>query len=211
MGESELIAISTDKGLVTWEDIKTNCELYLESIPQTENIKTGNKSTVKTGCIKHIFQSYIMPIVSIKDSANRYNIDVLNQLFDLYIAMCYMLNIVGNMHMFCYCVNISYNYINQILNHDTNSSYGNIVNKDIRDTVKTWNSVIESMLVNTVTNDNSIGGIFMLKSKFAYTELQRVQIDVANDDAPVLSVSELESIAASDDIPPINDQSTPNT
>lgn len=192
------ILISTEKGIVTRQDLQRTCDEYIETLPDPDSIQKNVQ--VFSGMIRMIGNRLIKPILP---DTRPHNYALYDEIWNkVYLYLCSIYGYIPNILLFCNgIIFINPNNIYGIGIDNNNINYsGQRVNKDRLEIIKKWRADCESALSSQVQQHSSIGSLFMLKAKFGYREEQTVTIQTAPE-AARLTVDELEQIAQQEQPP----------
>ena len=170
---------------------------YINTLSDPESI--NNNPSLFTGMIKYIYKYLFKPGKrdKVKYNSNTVldtgNIDLLNNIWDIYTELCYKYNKRPTILNFSLLIGVSSDTIDTWRRGEyrTGSDGASSVYSD---SVKKWLKECESSLVDGATERNSVGCIFALKANYGYTETpQRIEITGAN--TPALSQEDIRQIA----------------
>jgi len=150
---------------------------YIDTLEDSKDIYT---SSVFTGMIKYIYNRVFKPNRNNNDNkrsisiVNYDDIELLDNLFNIYTSLCYRYKKKPTVLNFCIMVGISNTTVNDWHHRRTRNS-----NPAIYQTVQKWFSECESALLDGAIESNSIGCIFALKANYGYSDNspQRLIID----------------------------------
>lgn len=152
------------------------------------------QSAVFSGLIKEIYNNVFSPIPHrtgrrtedglhissfygidriVKDNRSRTLLDIhsIEELLyawdNIYTYLCSIYNHKRTIIKFCIMIGTTKEYIYSIANDKRNKS-----NSHLGDLLKIWSEQCESDLIDGVTEQNSVGSMFMLKAKYGYVETQ---------------------------------------
>ena len=199
MAEIENILVRSEKGFITWSDVQCAIESYALMLPDPEMIK--QKSVTFDGLIRYLHKTLIKPL---EPKTDRINYKLCDDIFEnIYLPLCALYGHQVNLLSFTQLCGIHYtnisNRYNQTINNNTDDNtleINNIINK--------WKQTQESHLYGAVSDSNSVGSLFLLKSVFGYQETSFLKLCV-DDSIPVLDTKQLDSLTASDDVLPLPD------
>lgn len=159
---------------------------YINTLNDPESI--NNNPSLFAGMIKYIYKHLFK-----NNPVNNDDINVLDNIFDIYTELCYRYNKRPTLLNFSLLVGISNDTFNAWKNGEYRAGEGGASSAHSL-TVKKWLKECESSLVDGATERNSVGCIFALKANYGYTETpQRIEITGAN--APALSQEDIRQIA----------------
>ena len=191
--------VRAENGAEIYEDkIKYFADEYINDLPEGED-SINNNPSLFTGMIKYIYKHLFKPGKrdKVKYNSNTVldtgNIDLLNNIWDIYTELCYKYNKRPTILNFSLLIGVSSDTIDTWRRGEyrTGSDGASSVYSD---SVKKWLKECESSLVDGATERNSVGCIFALKANYGYTETpQRIEITGAN--APALSQEDIRQIA----------------
>lgn len=182
------ILVSTEKGIITEMDLSRVIEEYIDKLPNGEMIYKNFQTF--SGLCDYIGNRLIKPILP---NEHRNDYMLFDSIFNhVFCKVSTMFGYTINIMLFCTMINTQYQYIYNIYRGIDNN--GNIVNKNNRLIIKKWFDRQELSYVGAVSANNSIGNMFLLKSKYAYSETSTVRIESA-EQSNRLTVEELEQIA----------------
>ena len=187
----EDILISTDKGVITESDLDRVITEYMDKLPNTEMIYKNVQCF--NGLIRFIGNRLVKNILP---NTRLHNYKLYDSIWDnIYLYVCNLYGYIPNIQLFCTSlIYINPNNVYGINENNTINYNGQVVNKDRLDVIKKWQTDRESALSSQCEQHSSIGAMFILKSKFGYSETATVRIESA-DSSPRLSVDELAQIA----------------
>lgn len=170
---------------------------YINTLNDPESI--NNNPSLFTGMIKYIYKYLFKPkrtdkvLYNSNSLLDTGNIDLLNNIWDIYTELCYKYNKRPTILNFSLLIGVSSDTIDtwrrgeyRTGSDGTSSVYS--------DSVKKWLKECESSLVDGATERNSVGCIFALKANYGYTETPQ-RIEVVGGQAPALSHDEIRQIA----------------
>lgn len=112
----------------------------------------------------------------------------LDNLFHVYCGLCAKYGHIATLIRFCSMVGMNFTKVSDFLASADCGEY-----KELRELLKTWYQSNEQGLYDRVAEKNSIGSMFIMKSKFNYREsAQELQISVNH--IPQLSKTDLLSL-----------------
>lgn len=192
------VIIQCDKGIVTRTDIENACNEYLDTLPVKDMIYKNQNMFI--GLLLYIYRNILYKYT--KDNY-RYNYKVLDSIFDnIYMPLCLLYGYTPNIYMFCTFLNLNSSYIYSMLNSSgLYNSDGTNISKDKLTYLKKWHNTSESMIANRALEQNSIGSLFILKSKYAWTENNTLTINANAEQSPKLSIDQLNAIGEQDTLP----------
>ena len=190
--------VRAENGAEVYEDkIKYYADEYINTLDDPDSI--NNNPSLFTGMIKYIYKYLFKPGKrdKVKYNSNTVldtgNIDLLNNIWDIYTELCYKYNKRPTILNFSLLIGVSSDTIDTWRRGEyrTGSDGASSVYSD---SVKKWLKECESSLVDGATERNSVGCIFALKANYGYTETpQRIEITGAN--TPALSQEDIRQIA----------------
>lgn len=166
---------STD-GIEVYEDkIKYYADEYISTLDDPESI--NNNPSLFTGMVKYINKHLFR-----NNPVNNDNINLLDDIFNIYTSLCYKYSKRPTLLNFSLLVGISNDTFNAWKNGEyrrgpdgAGSAHGL--------TVKKWLAECESSLLDGATERNSIGCIFALKANYGYAETPQ-RVEIVNGQAP---------------------------
>jgi hypothetical protein len=175
MVERELIKSDNDDIIIYNSDISMLEEEYIESLYNPEMIF---KVSVFNGLLNLIHERLLKDLIRFQN--NYINYQICNDIFfKIYIPLCNKYNIVPSVINFTSTVlRIDNTLITDIRNGNYRSD-GSNVNKLTIQLVKNWFNVCESAYVQSVSNNNSVGCMFLLKSLYKYSDNNPIQVEIA--------------------------------
>ena len=190
--------VRAENGAEVYEDkIKYYADEYINTLDDPDSI--NNNPSLFTGMIKYIYKYLFKPGKrdKVKYNSNTVldtgNIDLLNNIWDIYTELCYKYNKRPTILNFSLLIGVSSDTIDtwrrgeyRAGSDGTSSIYS--------DSVKKWLKECESSLVDGATERNSVGCIFALKANYGYTETPQ-RIEITGPQAPALSQDEIHQIA----------------
>lgn len=153
-----LLVVNTDNALQVLQDkILYHIDAYINNLHNPDDIyKTFTFNGLLSYIGYHVFKNHNKQYHGEQNSIIDYSdIDTLNNIWNLYKYISGLYDKTINLQSFSVFTCIHYESIKQWKN-DKNDIRYNIVNQ--------WFNECESVLVNRVSQDNSIGSIFLLKS-----------------------------------------------
>lgn len=175
MVERELIKSDNDDIIIYNSDISMLEEEYIESLYNPEMIF---KVSVFNGLLNLIHERLLKNII--KNQTYNINYNICDEIFyKIYIPLCNKYNIIPSVINFTSTVlRIDNTLITDIRNGNYRSD-GSNVRKLTTQLVKKWFDVCESSYVQSVSNNNSIGCMFLLKSLYKYSDNNPIQVEIA--------------------------------
>lgn len=141
-------------------DIELLIESYIDTLNNPDDIY-NNKGAIN-GLLKYLYNNYIGDLLNNKTlrGANRYDIKVLNKLWEIYTSIIYKYQLVNpriSIEQYCSMfVNISRETIYKYNSGDNRDD----VTHEYMDTVKKWRTECQAVLMA----DDSVKSIFLLKA-----------------------------------------------
>lgn len=174
-----IILFSLDDITVYESDIDILCSDYINGLIDPEKIYN---TSVFAGMLNYIYKRLVKNII-IADKAkrnNNYNNYVLlDYLFDVYKNLCSKYSQTPTILQFSTeFVNIDNRHLTDV-KQGTYRHDGSKVNPDSTRIVKKWFDTCESRLASRTLETNSIGSMFILKSKYNWIESKQ-QIEIIN-------------------------------
>ena len=170
---------------------------YINTLADPESI--NNNPSLFTGMIKYIYKHLFKPGKrdKVKYNSNTVldtgNIDLLNNIWDIYTELCYKYNKRPTILNFSLMIGVDNTTIDSWRRGEYRAGDEG-ASSTRSQTVKKWLKECESSLVDGATERNSVGCIFALKANYGYTETpQRIEITGAN--TPALSQEDIRQIA----------------
>lgn len=204
-------------------DIQYYADEYIATLDdkQLELLTSQNKG-VFVGMLKYINNNYIK-----HHHIKYYDIQLLDNIWDLYTELCYKYNKRPTILNYCILTGINQDTIWDWKNgnsrckayYDSNDNliqdisswkmnhrgerYREEPSTTFSETVKKWFTDCEAALYDGATEQNSIGCIFALKANYGYTETAPIQ--TVNQNQRVLGVADLPKLGSelSDNLPEI--------
>ena len=175
MVERELIKSDNDDIIIYNSDISMLEEEYIESLYNPEMIF---KVSVFNGLLNLIHERLLKDLIRFQN--NYINYSICNDIFfKIYIPLCNKYNIIPSVINFTSTVlRIDNTLITDIKNGNYRSD-GSNVNKLTIQLVKNWFDICESAYVQSVSNNNSVGCMFLLKSLYKYSDNNPIQVEIA--------------------------------
>lgn len=162
-------------------DIDLYTAEYIDSLPNPDNIY---KSATFTGLIEFISRKVIKPLNITDSTGKTLNYKALNDIFyNIYIPICTRFNICPTVIGFSTLAKIDRANLTDIKNGIYRSD-GRKASPEATQIVKKWFETCENGLTGKAINENGIGSIFLLKSKYGYQEQNTltIQTDTINHD-----------------------------
>lgn len=179
--------VKAENGAEVYEtQIHELADEYINNLDDPESI--NNNPSLFTGMIKYIYK-YLFK----SNPINNDDIDVLDNVFDIYTELCYKYNKRPTLLNFSLLVGVSNDTFNAWKNEEYRRGENGASSAHSL-TVKKWLAECESSLVDGATERNSVGCIFALKANYGYTETPQ-RIEVVGTQAPALSQEEVHRIA----------------
>lgn len=159
------------RGIEVYEtDIELLCDEYINSLADGSMIY---KSAVFIGLLEFIYKRLLKNIIP-KDE-NKIDFILLDNIFyGIFIPICFKYNITPTLILFSSFIHVNNNYLYDIKNGYKGNRKINKIDVDI---VKKWSDFIESGLLLKTVNEQSIGAMFALKTKYQYREASTITID----------------------------------
>lgn len=173
------------------EIYESNIQYYADEYINTElnNPDDIYNSSLFTGMIK-----YINKAVFKNNKPDTANIELLDQIWEIYTSLCYKYKKRPTILNFSLMVGIDNDTFQTWKNGEYRAGMGNATSPHSA-TVKKWMRECESSLVDGATEQNSIGCIFALKANYGYREAaQQIEI-VGQQNQPRISPDELLQLA----------------
>lgn len=142
-------------------DIETLTQEYINTLNDPSDIY---KNHTITGLFHYIYNNYIGDLLNNKRVGNRptyNNIQLLDDLFNIYIDLCFRFNNTPTILEFSLFTGINRDTFNTWLN-----GYVKNVTTDYTDTVKKWRNTCELAQVK----DQGVKSIFLLKAVYNYND-----------------------------------------
>ena len=187
------VLVSTERGFITWSDIQYQIERYKTILPNPDLLYT--KAITFQGLIRHIYATVIKPIMPI--DTQRLDYDLLDKVFyNIYIPLCSVFGFQPNVILFVNITGIDYSAVTKLgQGHSTNG--GRNPNPEAVAHVQKWHQSCEAGLYSAVSDQSSIGSMFLLKSVYGYREEQTIRIET-DSTAPTLDTKQISSGIQSD-------------
>lgn len=162
--------IKTENGAEVYENkIYQLVDEYIGSLEDPESI--NNNPSLFTGMIKYIYKHLFK-----NNPVNNNDIEMLDNIFDIYTELCYKYIKRPTLLNFSLLVGISNDTFNAWKNGEYRAGTDGASSLHSL-TVKKWLKECESALVDGATERNSVGCIFALKANYGYTEApQRIEV-----------------------------------
>lgn len=190
--------IKAENGAEVYEDkIHYYADEYINNLSDPESI--NNNPSLFTGMLKYIYKYLFKPGKKdkVKYNANTVldtgNIDLLNNIWDVYTDLCYKYNKRPTILNFSLLIGVSSDTIDTWRRGEYRAG-DNGASSVYSDSVKKWLKECESSLVDGATERNSVGCIFALKANYGYTETPQ-RIEITGSQAPALSQEDIRQIA----------------
>lgn len=175
----DCIIFTLDDITVYESDIDRLCDDYINSLIDPEKIYN---TSVFSGMLNFIYKRLVKNIISAdkaKRNNNYNNYVLLDKLFDIYKDLCSKYMQTPTILQFCTeFVNIDNTHLTDV-KQGTYRHDGYKVKPESTQIVKKWFSVCESRLASRTLETNSIGSMFVLKSKYGWQEAKQ-QIEIVN-------------------------------
>ena len=221
-GAGEAPLIETKYANIYPADIERVEENYIQSLPDPDSIYNINAFI---GLLFKLHREVIAPALKRPGDRNTgakgYSIETMNEVFYyVFIPLISKYRITPTIGMFMYLIGIDSSLIDtwkknssnsiDIDNSDSNIDIcgsSNTCNLSSRSNIdkyscyRKWNNYIEQWILGNVTNTNSIGGMFTLKTVYGYTEAQTIRIE-AQETRPAINAAQLDRIAGEAAAPP---------
>lgn len=180
MTETDNYIIFTLDDITVYEtDIDILCDEYINGLIDPEKIYN---TSVFSGMLNFIYKRLVKNIVSAdkaKRNNNYNNYVLLDYLFDIYKSLCSKYSQCPTILQFCTeFVDIDNKHLTDV-KQGTYRHDGSKVNPDSTRIVKKWFDTCESRLASRTLETNSIGSMFVLKSKYGWQEAKQ-QIEIVN-------------------------------
>lgn len=162
--------IKAENGAEVYENkIYQLVDEYIGSLEDPESI--NNNPSLFTGMIKYIYKHLFK-----NNPVNNNDIEMLDNIFDIYTELCYKYIKRPTLLNFSLLVGISNDTFNAWKNGEYRAGTDGASSLHSL-TVKKWLKECESALVDGATERNSVGCIFALKANYGYTEApQRIEV-----------------------------------
>lgn len=190
--------VRAERGIEVYETrIHELADDYINSLDDPEKI--NNNPSVFTGMIKYIYKHLFKPRKNDKVLYNANtildtgNIDLLNNIWDVYTELCYKYNKRPTILNFSLMIGVDNRTIDTWRRGEFRAGEDGASSAHSL-TVKKWLSECESSLLDGATERNSVGCIFALKSNYGYTETPQ-RIEITGSQTPTLSQDEIRQIA----------------
>lgn len=190
--------VRAERGIEVYETrIHELADDYINSLDDPEKI--NNNPSVFTGMIKYIYKHLFKPRKNDKVLYNANtildtgNIDLLNNIWDVYTELCYKYNKRPTILNFSLMIGVDNRTIDTWRRGEFRAGEDGASSAHSQ-TVKKWLSECESSLLDGATERNSVGCIFALKSNYGYTETPQ-RIEITGSQTPTLSQDEIRQIA----------------
>ena len=190
--------VRAERGIEVYETrIHELADDYINSLDDPEKI--NNNPSVFTGMIKYIYKNLFKPRKNDKVLYNANtildtgNIDLLNNIWDVYTELCYKYNKRPTILNFSLMIGVDNRTIDTWRRGEFRAGEDGASSAHSL-TVKKWLSECESSLLDGATERNSVGCIFALKSNYGYTETPQ-RIEITGSQTPTLSQDEIRQIA----------------
>lgn len=209
-------------------EIRRLVDEYIETLHDPKVIYSQNKMYFN-GMLKYVYHNYF-----VNNTPDTSDIDLLNDLWTQYTNLCYEFGKKPTITWFCFFTGIQRetvlswldgtyknteymdengepidNYVYWKQSNSTGLAIGR-ASLLYTNLAKKWYAECENALCDSVTDQNSIGSMFILKSKYGYRETAPIpapesrQVTIAAADLPKLSqsdfnITEVSQIAQNDD------------
>lgn len=190
--------VRAERGIEVYETrIHELADDYINILDDPEKI--NNNPSVFTGMIKYIYKHLFKPRKNDKVLYNANtildtgNIDLLNNIWDVYTELCYKYNKRPTILNFSLMIGVDNRTIDTWRRGEFRAGEDGASSAHSL-TVKKWLSECESSLLDGATERNSVGCIFALKSNYGYTETPQ-RIEITGSQTPTLSQDEIRQIA----------------
>lgn len=190
--------VRAERGIEVYETrIHELADDYINILDDPEKI--NNNPSVFTGMIKYIYKYLFKPRKNDKVLYNANtildtgNIDLLNNIWDVYTELCYKYNKRPTILNFSLMIGVDNRTIDTWRRGEFRAGEDGASSAHSL-TVKKWLSECESSLLDGATERNSVGCIFALKSNYGYTETPQ-RIEITGPQTPTLSQDEIRQIA----------------
>ena len=174
-----IILFSLDDITVYESDIDILCGDYINGLIDPEKIYN---TSVFAGMLNYIYKRLVKNIIiadKAKRNSNTNNYVLLDHMFDIYKTLCSKYMQTPTILQFCTeFVSIDNTHLTDVKNGFYRSNDSR-VNPEHTQIVKKWFSVCESRLASRTLETNSIGSMFILKSKYNWIESKQ-QIEIIN-------------------------------
>lgn len=161
------------------DDINLLCDEYINSLPAPDMIY---KSACFNGLLDYIYRQCLKRIINISKNNGKYNYTVLDNIFnDIYLPLCYRYNITPTVIQFTSLVKIDNAHLSDLRSGVYRTSSAN-VNPSTTQIVKTWYKACESATIGKVLNESSIGGMFIAKAVYGYSDAQTIKLETVDND-----------------------------
>lgn len=202
-------------------DIERVEQNYIQSLPDPDSIYNINAFI---GLLFRLHREVIAPALKRPGTANPgrqgYDVQAMDSIFyNVFIPLIAKYRITPTIGLFMYLVGLTSAIIDNWKKNIDNTIYSdNDSDIDIHSTTysdsvrvknnytkltyyQKWNNYIEQWILGNVTNTNSIGGMFHLKTVYGYTEAQTIRIE-AQETRPAINAAQLDRIAGEAAEPP---------
>ena len=187
------VLVSTERGFITWSDIQYSIERYKTILPNPDLLYT--KSITFQGLIRHIYATVIKPIMPI--DSNRLDYDLLDRVFyNIYIPLCGVFGFQPNILLFANITGIEYGGVTKLGQGHTSAGRPT-GNPEASALIQKWHQSCEAGLYSAVSDQSSIGSMFLLKSVYGYREEQTIRIET-DGAAPTLDTKQISTGLQSD-------------
>lgn len=179
---NDIIVISLDDIIVYESEIQLLCDEYINRLIDPKKIY---KTSTFSGLLRFIYKRLIKNIIledKTKRTNNNHNYVLLDSIFNIYVDLCSEYSQNPTILQFCAeFVGIDNRHLTDV-KQGTYRTDGYKVNPDSTRIVKKWFDVCESRLAARTISENSIGSMFVLKSKYSWQEAKQ-QIEIVNNSA----------------------------
>lgn len=179
--------VKAENGTEVYENkINQYADEYINDLSDPESI--NNNPSLFTGMIKYIYKCLFK-----KNPIDNNNINLLDDIFNVYTELCYKYNKRPTLLNFSLLVGINNDTFNAWKNEEYRRGTDGTSSEHSR-TVKKWLAECESSLLDGATERNSVGCIFALKANYGYTETPQ-RIEITGSGSPALSQEDIRQIA----------------
>lgn len=183
--------VTSEKGSISEYDINQCIEEYKQRLLNPDDLY-NNKSMCFNGLLRYIYTTRLKSILPNKPP---YDYKLYDDIFNnIYIPLSMMFNRVVSVSTFCnHLISLYIENVYDIRTGLYRPEYTSKVNPIIRSYIAKWDEVCNTELVDYVVHNNSIGGMFRLKTK-GFREEQPIKLEISVQ-APTLDTKQLDRIA----------------
>lgn len=139
--------------------------------------------------VTEYFTDMILYISDRISKPNNDNIDLLDNIFNIYIRLCTKYKVLPTLECFSFLVNINCNTFSAWLNGEYRASSSHSL------TVKKWKDICRSFVVNKLTNKSGTDANLIFIAKAAYGMAETAPVPTINPNQHILTASELPKLS----------------